>query len=375
MKVGIISMQRVVNYGSFLQAYSLKSVIEKLGHEVEFVDYEVEVPIIEEDKKNEEPDKKQPGFFNKAFRYIWEHRSKKAIKLRNYYRAKMYLTDRYNNEFLPLLGISDEHNYHAKEDAIVIGSDEVFNCLQANKDVGYSKDLFGRDANADILISYAASFGTTTLSGLKEFGIDNEIANMLSEFDAISVRDKNSVEIIKELEGFTPEYHIDPVLLSDYEGLIPNEVELKDYLIVYAYGGRINDIEAKAINDFAASKNLKVITIGETNRFEWDHLLLTPFEVLAYFINASYIVTDTFHGSVFSLKYNKKFATIIRDGNRQKLTDLLDRFGLLERQVTDIEKLPQILESNSDFDKVNEIIKKERDISVEYLKKNLNVIK
>lgn len=375
MKVGIISMQRVVNYGSFLQAYSLKNIIEKLGNEVEFIDYKVEPPIVEEYINNEYSNCKETAaktsLLKKAARFLWENKNAKSRKLRRYYRAKMYLTKRYNEEFLPMLGVTKQYRYNLCEDAIVIGSDEVFNCLQANKNVGYSKELFGYDANSKILISYAASFGTTTYEGLEKYGIAGEVADMLSEFDYISVRDKNSLSIVEKLIGGTPDYHVDPVLINDYDGLIPQSVALKNYMIVYAYGSRISDEEAMYINRFAGENNLKVITLGETNRFEWDHLIVNPFEVLAYFKNASYVVTDTFHGTVFSIKYSKQFATIIRDSNRQKLSDLLERFNLTNRQVNDITCLESVLKSKTDFDSVQKQIIKEKKNSIEYLKKYL----
>lgn len=375
MKVGIISMQRVVNYGSFLQAYSLKNIIEKLGNEVEFIDYKVEPPIVEKYISNEYSNCKETAaktsLLKKAARFLWENKNAKSRKLRRYYRAKMYLTKRYNEEFLPMLGVTKQYRYNLCEDAIVIGSDEVFNCLQANKDVGYSKELFGYDANSKILISYAASFGTTTYEGLEKYGIAGEVADMLSEFDYISVRDKNSLSVVEKLIGDTPDYHVDPVLINDYDGLIPQSVALKNYMIVYAYGSRISDEEAMYINRFAGENNLKVITLGETNRFEWDHLIVNPFEVLAYFKNASYVVTDTFHGTVFSIKYSKQFATIIRDSNRQKLSDLLERFNLTNRQVSDIACLELVLKSKTDFDSVQKQIIKEKKNSIEYLKKYL----
>lgn len=375
MKVGIISMQRVVNYGSFLQAYSLKNIIEKLGNEVEFIDYKVEPPIVEKYISNEYSNCKETAaktsLLKKAARFLWENKNAKSRKLRRYYRAKMYLTKRYNEEFLPMLGVTKQYRYNLCEDAIVIGSDEVFNCLQANKDVGYSKELFGYDANSKILISYAASFGTTTYEGLEKYGIAGEVADMLSEFDYISVRDKNSLSVVEKLIGDTPDYHVDPVLINDYDGLIPQSVALKNYMIVYAYGSRISDEEAMYINRFAGENNLKVITLGETNRFEWDHLIVNPFEVLAYFKNASYVVTDTFHGTVFSIKYSKQFATIIRDSNRQKLSDLLERFNLTNRQVNDIACLELVLKSKTDFDSAQKQIIKEKKNSIEYLKKYL----
>ena len=96
-----------------------------------------------------------------------------------------------------------------------------------------------------------------------------------------------------------------------------------------------------------------------------------PFEVLAYFKNASYIVTDTFHGSVFSIKYNRPFATIVRGMNSNKLTHLLEQFNLDSRIVRNLDDLPKILETAIDYVPVNERIANETTKSIEYLKKNI----
>lgn len=368
MKVGIISMQRVINYGSYLQAYSLKNIIESFGNEVEFVDYIVEPPIVKGDETEFiTPQKK--SFLERVLVYLWEHRSQKSRKLREFHRAKMILTRKFWEEYFSELGVTPSQSYHNKEDVMVIGSDEVFNCLQANPAVGYSKELFGANANAKKVISYAASFGTTTLKGLDDYGIKREVKELLSKFDGISIRDKNSKEVIEELLGKEPEYHVDPVFLYDYNEKIPNEVPLRDYIIIYAYGKRITEKEAEKINEFARKRNKKIVTIGETQRFEWEHLILSPFEVLVYFQHADYIITDTFHGTVFSIKYNKKFATIIREGNKQKLTDLLCRFGLMNRSVADINKLEEIITDTIDYSPIQQKIEEERENSMEYLKK------
>ncbi len=128
MKVGIISMQRIVNYGSFLQAYSLKNTIESMGHEVEFVDYEIEPPIVPNPNNDYQPPKKK-NVLQKAMTYAWEHRSAKSRKVRKYNRFLMNLGKDFRELYFPMLGMSEVRNPRAKEDVIVIGSDEVFNCL------------------------------------------------------------------------------------------------------------------------------------------------------------------------------------------------------------------------------------------------------
>ena len=370
MKVGIISMQRVINYGSFLQAYSLKHTIEELGHQAEFVDYTVEPCIVPRKEGEFEPQKKK-NIVEKACNYLWEHRSAKSRKIRKHNRALLELSRRFQKEFFPILGVTPDYQYRTREDVIVIGSDEVFNCLQTNPMVGYSKELFGKNANANKVISYAASFGTTTSEGLEQYGIKEEVADMLKNLDAISIRDKNSKSLIEELVGKEPAYHVDPVFLCDYTGHIPKEVPLKDYMIVYAYDNRITDEEAQVINAFAQKHKKKVITMGAKQRLEWEHINLSPFEVLAYFQHADYIVTDTFHGSVFSIKYSKQFATFVRSGNKQKLTDLLMRFGVENRMVDHVSKLEEKLNVVTDYEQVQKKIKEERELSIAYLKEQI----
>lgn len=145
-----------------------------------------------------------------------------------------------------------------------------------------------------------------------------------------------------------------------------------EYIIVYTYPGRITDKkEISSIRNFAKSKELKLISIG--HYFSWcDEVVIpTPFEVLAYFKGASYIITDTFHGSVFSIKFNKEFCTIVRDMNSNKLVSLLKQFGLENRIVTDMNKMQKILETPIDYAGVNKIIMEETKRSITYLTQNI----
>lgn len=357
MKIGILSMQEVKNYGSFLQAFSLKSNIEALGHQCEFVnivpgeqlgDYKIskfhKIHLLVE---------RLWGWdFMKRLKYIYQFQS------------------RFAKEFLPELGVkkgvTTEHF-----DAVVIGSDEVFNCAQKTW-FGFSKQLFGEGLNANKVITYAASFGATSVAKLDKLGIKDVVAGLLKKLDKISVRDANSTEVVKELTGSVPNKNVDPVLIYDYSKHMPSSVDLKDYMIVYTYPGRITDKnEINAIRAYAKSKGLQLVSIG--HYFPWCDKTIVPhpFEVLAYFKNASCIVTDTFHGSVFSIKYNKQFCTIVRGMNSNKLTHLLGQFGLSGRIANDVSKLSAIMETKIDYVPVNKKIEEERQRSIAYLKENL----
>ena len=128
-KVGIMSMQRIANYGSFLQAYALRQLIEELGYKVEFVDYHVEAPVILDGKESKNKYVRKMKKALETFKY-----SAPVTHKISFIRYKQNFAKKY----MPLLGISNEMNYNPALDCLVIGSDEVFNCIQKNSNVGYS---------------------------------------------------------------------------------------------------------------------------------------------------------------------------------------------------------------------------------------------
>ena len=374
-KVGIISMQRIRNYGSFMQAYGLKSMIEDLGHSVEFVDYTVE-PCLVSDESARKNNKSLTEVLKKIYHLFIP--VKKDEKMIDYEQKKEAFKTRYDGEFMELLGVGSEKKYRTAVDTLVIGSDEVFNCMQSNPDVGYSRELFGYNNNADKVITYAASFGNTTIEKISEYGKTQEIKELLGKIDTISVRDTNSGKIVHELLNKEPVYNLDPVLMYDFSKLIDcSKVKHRDYIIVYGYENRINDEEAAIIRKFADKNSKRLISISGYQWFCDEHLVLNPFEVLAYFKMADYIITDTFHGSIFSIINNKKFATIIRKsqgnsyGNEEKISDLLMRLGLTDRTLDNMENLENLLTKEIDYNTVNKIIAEQREITKQYLKEHI----
>ena len=92
--------------------------------------------------------------------------------------------------------------------------------------------------------------------------------------------------------------------------------------------------------------------------------------MLAYVKNAEYVVTDTFHGTVFSIKYQVPFVTIIRDSNREKLGDLLETFGLQDRQAVSIADIGEVLMKPLTID-IQERVESKRNEALEYLRRNV----
>lgn len=355
MNIGILSMQRVMNYGSFLQGFALKKTIEQLGHRCEFIDIEQGkiLPGLQ----------RTPAFL---FKKAWERYGKWDVLRRIHYTRVFQRC--FREEFFGTLEVDVHQLSHF--DTVVIGSDEVFNFAQ-RVPWGYTPQLYGRVPNADKVISYAASFGHTTMKDIEHYGVKHEMAEALRSMHALSVRDVNSYEIVTELTGKTPFRHVDPVLMFDYSPYV-KPVNEKDYIIVYTYPNRIkNKDEIAAIRAFANKHHKKLISIGFY--FPWcdKTVIPDPFEVLGYFKQADYIITDTFHGSVMSLKFNRPFAAMVRPSNRQKMTSLLSQFHLEERIVDNMGQLEEKLLSCSDYEVVNAELQKERNRSLDYLNNNL----
>lgn len=369
-------MQRIENYGSFLQAYSLKYILEELGHEVCFVDYIVEPCLVEEPKPvivhHSVPYRmaRKLYYIIKAIYEAFSGKKSKDAKL-----DKMRLRLCYK-DYVKALGVTEVRTENENVDVLVIGSDEVFNCLQTNPAVGYSKQLFGENVSAKKVITYAASAGFTTVDKLETYGIRNEIANMLNNnFSHISVRDDNTYELVKSLTSVEPERHLDPVLVGDFEKHIIEKNDLEKYVVVYSYEERMSERleEANAIQKFAHDRGLKTVSIGNFQKWTDLKIAASPFELLGYIKNAEFVVTDTFHGTIFSIVLKKQFATIVRESNEQKLSALLRSMHLEERRVDAIDNLKNILLSAIDYSMADLVRKQERDKSIQYLEKAIKM--
>lgn len=374
MNIGILSMQRVKNWGSFLQSYALKKTIEELGHECSFLDIKPGVGM----DKNVLMDlnKRRPikTTIDRICRFLYYTLTGQIVtRLKAQIFHKKFAT-RYQREFLPMLGITpDEYEDNKSFDIVVIGSDEVFNCTQQSLWCR-TLHLFGDEINAKKIVTYAASFGYTTIDLLEKYGLKSHVKKALENIANISVRDDNSFATIKSLTGKSPEIEVDPVLIYDFTSHMPPTVPEKDYLIVYTYYGRISDPSTiQAIKGYAKSKNKKIISFSYYGWCDKCIIPETPFELLAYFKNSDYVVTDTFHGTVFSMKYNRNFCTLVRDSNRQKLKSLLSQFQLSYRIAQGPSDIQRLLDEKIDFRKTNSIIENEIKKAKDYLERVLGL--
>lgn len=352
MKVGILSMQRILNYGSFLQALSLKIQFEKRGHSVYFIDIE-------------------PGRTITPFKQGYGDISKKIDKyffkrIENYFFTKK-MASIHKSDICSYLDINKKLPEEELFDLAVIGSDEVFNATIPSP-WGFTTQLFGRVKNARTIVTYAASCGSTTTKKVQELHIDNEIKQYLQSVKCISVRDHNTYEFVKSLVGYESDINVDPVFLSNFDRFIPKIKIHKPFMLIYAYGNRINDeSEIYSIKRYAKNHGLEILCVGMQQRWCKHNITANAFELLAYIKQAQCIVTDTFHGTVFSIKYNKQFIAFLRDSNIQKLGDLLNLFNLSNRAIKDLSSFDKILNTEIDYCKVNNTILAEQVKSEKYI--------
>lgn len=366
-KIGIISMQRVMNHGSFLQAYALKKTVENVIPNVkcEFID-------LPSNSKCEV--KYNSKSFLDILRFVY-HKLKRDATICDEYSLKWnyYKFKNIYKECLEKhLGIQEELNHNTDYEAVIIGSDEVFNCTQEDAVWGKSMLLFGEDVVAKKIISYAASFGYTTEERLKQFELYEAVSRNLNNFSAISVRDSNSEQIISKMLGFTPKKHLDPVFIYDFYNELQMKKKKRKIFVIYQYQNRI--IEQGIIEEIkriAKEKGCKIVSVFEYCSWADENLVCTPFEAMEYIRDAEYVVTDTFHGCVMSIKFNKKFATFCRQSNYNKLMNLLRQFQLEKQLITENSNLVDTLEHEIDWEKINQIIEQERESAIMYLKDTL----
>lgn len=355
LKVNILSMHRICNHGSFLQSYGLKKVLQGLRAEVNFIDIKfgkLYPKCVFNTKAEYSKSQTLKYFLGRLFiKYLTAKQNKLLKNIQNKY-----------------LGLSDELLFEREADATVIGSDEVFNCLQ-NCSWGLSLQLFGK-VDSPKVIAYAASCGSTTYDALTQ-EMRTEIADAMSHFNAISVRDKNTFDFVQKLSGKHPVRHLDPVFVYSFKDeLIPCSIKNK-FLLVYSYGNRINDQnEIKMIKTFAKKHGLLIICAGVFQCWCRINLIVEPFELLGFFEKAEFVITDTFHGTVLSIKYNKKFVTLIRSSNSNKLFDLLGQFGLIDR-IVENGNMERIIVNKIDYIQINQLIEEERIRTLDYLSANL----
>lgn len=368
MKVCILSMQQIDNMGSLLQSYALKTTIEKLGNEVEFIAIkkrDEDYKLLGNYKQEYHEEREKDGLLGKISKIDRYTINRLKIKRKSVEQGLAF--DEFRKEHLNI----DKKSYHY--DLCVIGSDEVFNCLNSGA-WGFTSQLFGNVPEANKVITYAASCGSTKYEELPE-KVAKKIRKTFENVLAFSVRDENTHKFVGKLTDKSVNDNLDPVLIYNFD----YEVEQatlpkmpKHYCVVYSYYNRIHTAEEiDAIKEFCKRHELTPIAIGAPQFWIKDYIVCSPFQCLKIFKESDFVITDTFHGTIFASKYADKFAVLARASNKNKLLDLVGKIEMKDHLMSNLSELEEkyaLLKNKENF---NSIVEEETQRTIQYLKSNV----
>ncbi len=352
MKIGILTYYGVHNHGAVMQANALKQVLAEMGHEVSFLSFDRDYRYISSQQRN----KYQISL--KSIPFYVKYMCQRGLPNILYNVKKRGTLDRFRAECMGnLVPYSEFHG-----DAVIIGSDEVFSL-----EIGFNSMLFGLSLPVEKRLSYAASFGPTTLEDIERKEMTDAIAVGLKGLSSLGVRDRNSQDLVQSITGKNATLVCDPVILYGYKKEMSGDIACGKYAVVYAYDSRMNDMqEVEQIKAFAKSMGLKLVSVGFYHPWCDRNVNVSPYELLKWIKGAEVLITDTFHGTVFSIICNTPMVVKLRN-NSNKLHFLLEEYGIEDRITEDFSNLKELAAQPLDFEKINKILEAKRTASKAFL--------
>lgn len=359
MKIGILTMHKVLNYGSALQAYALQEILVKKGCKVEIIDYDF--PYVNYNLK----DKLLSIIYFLRYSYI----RKRIIGFKLFYKKYFNLSIPFRKHRI--------NKYFFKYDAYVTGSDQVWNPKYIGSDTTFLLDFV---PESNIKISYGSSFSCKQIPN----DIEHLYKKYLLRYNNLSVREKNAVELVDNLINKKPHLVLDPTLLldaDDWSRLLPKESSInfsEGYILVYSLTYAFNPFPymSSMIEELHSKTGLKVLSlmspISLSNIKCQIIVPASPIEFLGYIKNAAYVVTNSFHGVAFSINFQKNLLAITQRSDDDRIYNLLEELDLINcayelnsSKKLDIEFLDTKVSSNK--------LLKMRDKSKQFLFSALNI--
>lgn len=359
-KVLIVTFLRAINYGAVLQAYATNIALKKMKTQPEFLDIADNYPIILNPFK-------EKGLKTKIS--IIRENIFSVCRLAKILLKRKRFDDFINQEFKKTkkyLKPEDVMNDPPTSDIYMTGSDQMFNASKRVNPVFY---LEFAEKNAK-KISYATSMGNSSPAPECE----KKFFDNLKQYAHISVREMSTKEFF-ETKGLNASQHIDPTFLlkkKEWDSLVEDETPIVQGNYILVYELLPHKLTKELIEIIRKETGYKVVNIATKafNRVEADINLydVGPLQFLNLFKNAQQVITTSFHGTCFSIIYNKPFYTLI--GNKEKRIRTLCELLNLEKCVLDEEIV--INEEPIDWDFSNKVVEKERKRALEYLNSCIN---
>lgn len=359
-KIGIITFHCSYNYGSVLQAYALQKYLINNGYNVKIIDYR--------SKNYDMYHLFKLWMLKYPLKLLAENRHINRLIRRKYnflhfINESMHLTNKkylYNDD---LTVLNNEFN------VFIAGSDQIWNPVCTG---GVDSNFFLNfvDGRVNKRIAYAPSLAHASF----EDKILNEMCGYIEKFDAISVREESGKKILKNNTNKNIEVVLDPTMLleeKDYKILEIKPKFDKPYIFVYMLE-KDDPCLIEYVSKISQEKAIDIVYIHLNNLFRGEHVHnvygCKVGEFLWYIRNAKYVVSNSFHATVFSIIFQKKFCTFKTEKSYSRMVGLLNTLGLEDR----IYNKEFMIESDINYDEVILKLKTLRKPSESYLIKSIN---
>ena len=364
--IGICIKYFHANYGGMLQAYATEALLENEGYEYELIRYRKKRTFMEKIRSI-------PRLLNAILLHDkYEALIKKLGEIRYPVFAKnnarrMDSFEKFQKKHFTKLspeyvGYKELCEGAKKYSAVITGSDQLWS--PAGLPTNFYNLMFVPDGINKV--SFASSFGVKRIPWYQV----RRTREFLNRIEYVSIREDRGAEIVKELTGKTAPVLMDPVFYfskAEWEDLIPEEkLEFNDYIFCYFLGD--NPEHRKVAGQLAAGTGKKIMTLRHLDRYvaadegfgDYAPYDVDPARFLNILRNASYVCTDSFHGSAFSVIYEKQFIVFDRysrnshHSKNSRIESLCRNLGLEARRWTGREDIISAMQKEIDYSAVNE---------------------
>lgn len=360
MKVAIMTQPLGKNYGGIMQAYALQKVLKDMGRSPTTIDYQ----------------SKEPSIIYKKARLAYRlakkitGKRKAPINIESYIKLltkdNQKFIDKYivQSEYIDSTSSLRKHFKKNRYDAVIVGSDQTWRPKYSPNIYDFYLDFISKDKRIK-RIAYASSFGVDDW----EYSVEEtkRCAKLAASFDAISVREQSGIDLCKNYLGVDSELTLDPTLLldkEDYLALIGDRYNNGKSEGVFTYFLDKNEDKKKAAEYIANELGSHIYdcqakrSLGDSNGAHLeDYKMPAVQDWLASFANAEFVLTDSFHGMVFSIIFDKPFLIIVnKERGAARFESLLNKIGGLDNLVYD----PSVIYNESlDINNIDTINSKE----------------
>lgn len=343
-KIGITTFYNTLNYGAFLQCFALQKKLEE-KYNASIIDY-------------------SNADIDKNYKLVKTNNLKKMVKSLIYIKDNLKRKNNFNKcikEYFPLTSKDDKY------DIVVAGSDQIWNKELTN---GLDEIFTLKYFNNTKKISYASSIGNEKLITENK----DEYKNLIENIDIVSVREESAKEELQKITKKDIGVNLDPTMLLSREEwdkyTKENNINEK-YIFSYFIG--VNQENYNALDLFSDLTKLKVLSYSEHPK-EKNILKKCysdgPIDFITKIKYAEYVFTSSFHGTVFSIIFNKQFICMLPKKRPNRLINLLTKLGLEDRIIKNIDDLKEFdYKKQIDYKKVNKKLESLRNQSANWLEK------